>query len=132
MFDQVLIVDDDPRLVEVLRIRLEACGYCVHTAFCGEEGWSVAQKVQPQAIVLDVSMPGMDGLQVCRLVRAQPPLSATPIIVISAVTHETARRAALDAGATEFIGKPYQAAKVIAAIGAAIENQRVAGGASSA
>jgi DNA-binding response OmpR family regulator len=132
MPDQVLIVDDDPRLVQVLRIRLETCGYLVHTAYCGEDGLSAAKKVQPQAIVLDVGMPGMDGLEMCRLVRAEPELNSTPIIIISAVTHENARWAALEAGANEFIGKPYQAAKLIAALGAAIENHRVAGGASSA
>jgi DNA-binding response OmpR family regulator len=132
MSDQILIIDDDPRLVEVLRIRLEVCGYTIHTAYSGMDGWSAAKRLKPRVIVLDVSMPGMDGLQVCRLIRAEPDMAATPIIVISALAHEEARRAAIEAGATEFIGKPYQAARVIAAICGAIENRLAEEGASTA
>ena len=127
MPDQVLLIDDDPRLVMALQIRLTASGYLVHTAYSGEEGLSAARRVRPQVIVLDVNMPGMDGLQVCRAVRADEQLNATPIIIMSAVTHESARRAAMEAGASEFMGKPYQPAPVMAAIRAAIERAGAAG-----
>jgi DNA-binding response OmpR family regulator len=132
MSDKVLIIDDDPRLVEALRIRLEFCGYSIHTAYCGIDGWSATKRLRPRVIVLDVNMPGMDGLQVCRLIRAEPELATTSIIVISALSHETARQAALDAGANQFIGKPYKAAQVIAAICGAIENRLAEEGASTA
>jgi DNA-binding response OmpR family regulator len=132
MSDQLLLIDDDPRLIAALRIRLEACGYLVHAAPSGEEGLSAARRLRPRMIVLDVNMPGMDGLQVCRLVRADVEISATPIIVISAVTHEAARQAAIDAGANLFLGKPYHAAQVIAAIRAAIGGHSVSGGVCSA
>jgi DNA-binding response OmpR family regulator len=129
MPDQVLLIDDDPRLVTVLQIRLTASGYLVHIAHSGEDGLSAAKRLQPQVIVLDVNMPGLDGLQVCRLVRADQILSATPVIMMSAVTHDVARLAAMEAGANQFLGKPYQAAQVMAAIRVAIEGQRLQGGA---
>jgi DNA-binding response OmpR family regulator len=124
MSDLVLLIDDDPRLVAVLQIRLEACGYLVHAAHGGEEGLSAAKRLRPRVIVLDVNMPGMDGLEVCRLVRADGELCGTPIIVMSAVTHEAARQAATTAGANQFLGKPYQPAQVLAVIRAAVESQR--------
>jgi two-component system, OmpR family, response regulator MprA len=128
MPDQVLLIDDDPRLVMALQIRLTALGYLVHAAHGGEDGLSAAKRLRPHVIVLDVNMPGMDGLQVCRLVRADQELRATPVIMMSAVTHDIARQAAIDAGANQFLGKPYQAAQVMAAIRAAIESQRLTGG----
>jgi DNA-binding response OmpR family regulator len=125
MPDEVLLIDDDPRLVTALRIRLEASGYIVHAAHGGAEGLSTARRVRPQAIVLDVNMPGMDGLQVCRRVRADQQLKATPIIVISAVTHEAAQRTAIEAGANRFLGKPYQASQLMAVIRDAVNRQGV-------
>ena len=121
MPDHVLLVDDDPRLVEALQIRLEALGYVVYTAGNGEEGVDIARRIDPQAIVLDVSMPGMDGLTVCRVLRAEDQFQATPIIVMSAITHQEAHRAALAAGASKFMGKPYQAKKLMETIQEAIE-----------
>jgi DNA-binding response OmpR family regulator len=120
MPELVLLVDDDPRLVGALQIRLEACGYLVQPAYDGEEGLSAARRLRPRIIVLDVNMPKMDGLEVCRLVRAEQGPSATGIIVISAVSHDTVRRAAIEAGANEFLGKPYQPAQMIAAIRACL------------
>jgi len=113
-----------------LQIRLTAMGYLVHTANGGEVGLSAAKRLLPQVIVLDVNMPGLDGLQVCRLVRADQQLCATPVIMMSAVTHDIARQAAMEAGANQFLGKPYQAAQVMAAIRAAIESQRLPEGGS--
>jgi DNA-binding response OmpR family regulator len=120
MPDLVLLIDDDPRLVAALQIRLEASGRIVHTAFNGEEGFSAAKRLLPHLIVLDVNMPGIDGIQVCRLVRADPQLSAIPIILISAIKHESVRYAAMQAGATQFMGKPYLATQMMAAIRAAL------------
>src|SRR5438270_12939751 len=105
MSSHVLLIDDDPRLVAALQIRLEALGYQVCTASCGEDGIVAARRHPPDAIVLDISMPGMDGYEVCRRVRADAKLCGTPIVVISAIAHEAARRAALEAGASQFLAK---------------------------
>lgn len=94
MSDKILLIDDDPRLVEALQIRLEAAGYGVHVAYNGQDGVATAQQILPQLVILDVNMPGMDGLQVCRTLREADRLSTTPIIIMSAITHQLARRAA--------------------------------------
>ena len=127
MSDKVLLIDDDPRLVEALQIRLQASGYVVHTAGSGTDGLEAARRIVPQAIILDVNMPGMDGLEVCRMLRAEGQFGVTPIIVMSAITHEGVRRAAIEAGANQFMGKPYQAKQVMAAIQEAIEATRAVG-----
>jgi DNA-binding response OmpR family regulator len=126
MPNQILLIDDDPRLVEALQIRLEASGYGVHVAYNGEEGVAAAKRVLPQLVLLDVNMPGMDGLQVCRTLRETDPLNTTPIIIMSAITHQLARRAALDAGANNFVAKPYQAKLMMEAIREAIDGRRAA------
>ena len=118
----VLLIDDDPRLVTVLQIRLAACGYEVFSASCGEDGIAAAKRHRPQAILLDIHMPGMNGYEVCRFIRSDPDLAETPVVVVSAVGHESARRAALEAGANQFIAKPYQVAELIRTMRAAIEN----------
>jgi DNA-binding response OmpR family regulator len=130
MPDRVLLIDDDPRLVAARRIRLEASGYEVHAACCGQDGLAVAKRSRPHVIILDMNMPGMNGHEVCRLARADPDLSDTPIIVISAIAHESDRETALQAGATQFFAKPYQATNVLTAIRAAIDKRpaNLAGG----
>jgi two-component system cell cycle response regulator len=116
MQHKVLLIDDDVRLVIVLQIRLEASGYQVFTAYSGPEGLAIARQVRPDVIVLDVSMPGLDGNEVCRRVRAEPMLRGIPIIVMTAITHDSARHTSLEAGADRFIAKPYEATTVIKAI----------------
>jgi CheY-like chemotaxis protein len=124
MSEMVLLIDDDPRLVTVLQIRLEASGYTVHAEFGGPEGLAAAKRLKPNVIVLDVNMPVMDGLQVCRLIREDGELSHTPIIVMSAVAHDAAKRDAVTAGASQFIAKPYQSAQIMAAIRDVVDGER--------
>ena len=127
MRNRVLLIDDDLRLVTVLQIRLEALGYEVHTASGGADGVAAAKRNTPHVIVLDISMPGIDGYEVCRRVRADPVVRGTPIIVMSAIAHEAARHAAREAGADLFVAKPYEAAQVLAAIRAAIDDEGLPG-----
>src|SRR5580658_10334211 len=128
MPEQVLIIDDEPRLVAVLQIRLQASGFRVDVAYNGQDGLEAAARLRPQIILLDINMPVMDGLQVCRSLRADPELNAIPIIVMSAVTHEVARDNAIKAGANLFLAKPYQAPLVIAAIRATMEGKGITRG----
>jgi DNA-binding response OmpR family regulator len=116
MHERILAIDDDARLIAVLSIRLQASGYDVQTAISGEEGLLKAKSYLPHLIILDINMPGIDGYEVCRLLRSDTTLCRTPVIVMSAVTHDAARRAALEAGANMFIAKPYDASDVLKAI----------------
>ncbi|HEY4329871.1 MAG TPA: response regulator [Phycisphaerae bacterium] len=112
----VLLIDDDARLVFALRTRLKALGYQVHTASSGEDGLVAARENPPNVILLDISMPRMDGYQFCRFVRADSKLNTTPIVVISAIDNESSRRAVFEAGANRFLPKPYELGQVVEAI----------------
>jgi DNA-binding response OmpR family regulator len=119
----VLLIDDDQRLTMALQIRLQAGGYRVITANCGEDGLELARQNRPQLIVLDIHMPGMDGYAVCRGIRSDAGLRAIPVLVISAIEQESSRRAVIDAGASQFLPKPYEVTDVLAAIRSLIDNR---------
>lgn len=113
MHEQILLVDDDPRLLGALEIRLKAAGYGVQTAPDGFEGISAAALFRPDAIILDVRMPVMDGHEVCRLMRAIPELCDIPIIILSASGERSTSRTVLEAGGNVFVKKPYQAQELL-------------------
>jgi two-component system KDP operon response regulator KdpE len=101
---RVLAVDDDAALLRVLRIGLVALGHEVLTASTGAQGISQAAVGAPDVIVLDLGLPDMDGLEVCRRIRQW---SAVPIIVLSADGTEDRKIAALDGGADDYMTKPF-------------------------
>jgi two-component system KDP operon response regulator KdpE len=101
---RVLAVDDDAALLRVLRIGLVALGHEVLTASTGNQGISQAAVGAPDVIVLDLGLPDMDGLEVCRRIRQW---SAVPIIVLSADGTEDRKIAALDGGADDYMTKPF-------------------------
>jgi two-component system KDP operon response regulator KdpE len=101
---RVLAVDDDSALLRVLRIGLVALGHEVLTASTGAQGISQAAVGAPDVIVLDLGLPDMDGLDVCRRIRQW---SAVPIIVLSADGTEDRKIAALDGGADDYMTKPF-------------------------
>ena len=101
---RVLAVDDDSALLRVLRIGLVALGHEVLTASTGAQGISQAAVGAPDVIVLDLGLPDMDGLEVCRRIRQW---SAVPIIVLSADGTEDRKIAALDGGADDYMTKPF-------------------------
>jgi two-component system KDP operon response regulator KdpE len=101
---KVLAVDDDAALLRVLRIGLQALGHEVLTASTGAQGISQAAVGGPDVVVLDLGLPDMDGLDVCRRIRQW---SAVPIIVLSADGTEDRKIAALDGGADDYMTKPF-------------------------
>lgn len=118
---RILLVDDDTRIVAALRMRLEESGFEVVSATSGDEGLDAARQNPPAAVVLDLRMPGgMDGFEVCRSMKQDEHLRAIPIVVLSANGDESARREAFDAGAIDFLPKPYNSLDVLAAIRAVV------------
>ncbi len=115
----VLIVDDNPEIVVGIRLRLEALGYRTVTAVDGRSGIDSAIADQPDAIVMDVRMPGMNGLQAVAELKSRPDTNNIPIIVLSASLAD--EESALDAGAHFFIKKPYVGAELLAAICTAVD-----------
>ena len=103
---RVLIADDNPTNVRILRARLTGEGYDIVTAGDGEEALAVARETRPDLILLDVMMPKLDGLEVCRRLKAMPDFPFTPIIIVTAMTDAKDVVAGLEAGADEHLGKP--------------------------
>ncbi len=101
---KVLVIDDDPSLLRALRVGLQAGGHEVVTADNGERGISATALNAPDVVVLDLELPDLDGLAVCRAIRGW---SDVPIIVLSATGAENRKVAALDGGANDYVTKPF-------------------------
>jgi DNA-binding response OmpR family regulator len=107
---KVLVVDDDTILTDMFRDLLTASGYEVFVANSGPEGIEAARQNKPDAIVLDLTMPGIDGWQVCRAIRA---VSQVPILVLSAVVDSEGVMRALEEGADDYLIKPVPIAVLV-------------------
>jgi two-component system KDP operon response regulator KdpE len=114
---RVLVVDDDPQLVRALRITLTARGYEVTTAADASSALAAATRTRPELVVLDLGLPDLDGVAVIEAFRGW---STAPIVVLSARHHETAKVDALDAGADDYITKPFGMAELLARLRAAL------------
>jgi len=105
---RILVVDDDTRLTQLLQLVFESRGFGVTIANDGQQALQSLAKELPEAILLDLMMPGMSGLEVCRLVRADPRTSNIPIVILTARYDTAMRREAMQAGATEYLTKPIR------------------------
>ncbi len=113
---RVLVVDDEPQILRGLRTNLKARGYDVDTAADGERALDLASRQRPDVVILDLGLPGIDGVEVIRALRVW---SSTPIIVLSAREQEPDKIAALDAGADDYVTKPFGMGELLARIRAA-------------
>jgi two-component system, OmpR family, KDP operon response regulator KdpE len=101
---KILIVDDEPQITRVLRTALSTQGYSLRIAANGVEGMEAVHAWKPDLVVTDVSMPEMNGIELCREIRA---VSEVPIIVLSVRNQEATKIEALDAGADDYVTKPF-------------------------
>jgi two-component system, OmpR family, response regulator MprA len=108
----LLVVDDDPAVREALELVLGLDGFEVTTAADGREGIHTLSSGHPDAVILDVLMPGLDGLEVCRRIRASG--DRTPVLMLTARTEVTERVAGLEAGADDYLVKPFAREELIA------------------
>ena len=116
---KVLVVDDDSSLSRALRLGLQAGGHQVTTAMNGEQGISQTALTSPDVVVLDLGLPDIDGLAVCKRIRQW---SEVPIIILSASGTEDRKVAALDGGADDYVTKPFGMAELEARIRAALRH----------
>lgn len=114
---KVLIVDDDAKTVELVKLYLSRDGYRVLTAYDGNEALRLARESHPDLIVLDLMLPGIDGLEVCRTLRRE---SGVPIIMLTARTTEDDRLEGLDLGADDYITKPFSPRELAARVRAVL------------
>ena len=117
---QILIIDDDPDLLNVCTVGLGALGHDVRTAETGKEGLSDAAIYAPDVIVLDLGLPDLDGLEVCKRIRTW---STVPIIVLSADGSEDRKVDALDDGADDYLTKPFGMRELDARVRVALRHQ---------
>ena len=112
----VLVIEDDPDIVEVVTYNLEREGFTVLSATEGEDGLAQARNRHPDLILLDVMLPGMDGLEVCRRLRGEPRLCTVPVIMLTAKGEETDVVVGLEVGADEYVRKPFSPRELVARV----------------
>ena len=114
---RVLVVDDDAKTVELVKLYLNRDGYRVLTAYDGVESLRLARESRPDLIVLDLMLPGMDGLEVCRTLRDE---SDVPIIMLTARTTDEDKLTGLGLGADDYVTKPFSPRELAARVGAVL------------
>ena len=113
---RILVVDDNPTNVKILRTRLASAGYDVVTAADGEQALVTARETTPDLILLDVMMPRLDGMEVCRRLRADPDFPFTPIVLVTALSETKDVIAGLEAGGDEYLTKPIDHGALLARV----------------
>ena len=106
--NKILIVDDDPDIIEIISYNLKKENYKVFSCYNGTDSIKIAEKEKPDLIILDVMMPGMDGIQVCEKLRSKNKFNNTIIMFLSARGEDFTHIAAYDAGADDFVNKPLK------------------------
>lgn len=106
--EKILLVDDEPDILEFIRYNLQKEGYEVLTASNGKDAIEVAEKVLPDLIILDVMMPDMDGIETCSRIREIPSLKSTMVTFLTARNEDFSQLAGFDAGADDYITKPIK------------------------
>lgn len=115
---KILLVDDEPDILEIISYNLSSEGYEVITARNGSEGVSKAKKKQPHLIILDVMMPEMDGIEACEIMRRTPGLENTIITFLTARGEDYSQVAGFDAGADDYITKPIKPKVLVSKVNA--------------
>ena len=121
---RILVVDDEPQNIRLLQIRLQAEGYTVLTAASGQETLELMQADAPDLILLDIMMPGMNGFEVCQCIRAQESTQFIPVVMVTALSDKEDRIKAIEAGADDFISKPFDSYEVLARVRSLVRIKR--------
>lgn len=114
---RVLIVDDEPNIVLSLQFLLSREGYDIDVARDGESALAIAALTPPDLVVLDLMLPGLDGYEVCRRLRAADATAAVKIVVVTARAREAERVRGLEEGADAYVTKPFSTRELIATVG---------------
>ncbi len=122
--ERILVVDDEPTVREMVGLNLRADGYDVVLAARGDVALELAREREPDLVVLDVMLPGRDGLEVCRILRSE---STVPILLLSARGEEMDRVIGLEVGADDYLTKPFAMRELLARVRAMLRRRRMAG-----
>jgi DNA-binding response OmpR family regulator len=113
---KILIIEDERDILDLVCHYLEKDGFRTRTATDGAAGLAAARKDHPDLIVLDLMLPGMDGLELCKKLRAEPATALTPVIMLTAKTDETDRIVGLELGADDYLTKPFSPKELVARV----------------
>jgi len=113
---KVLVVEDDPDQLEVIRSTLKAAGFAIGTAANGIDALVKTRSVAPDLIVLDLMLPGLNGFDICESLKQDPATASVPIIMLTGMHGQFGRFAGLEAGASEFLFKPFDPDQLIAKV----------------
>jgi two-component system phosphate regulon response regulator PhoB len=122
----VLVIDDEPEMLRLLDYNLTRAGYAVLTARDGESGLAAARRHAPDLVILDIMMPGLDGLEVCKRLRQEPVTAPRPILMLTAKAEEADRVLGLELGADDYLVKPFGMRELLARVKALL--RRAEGG----
>ena len=122
----VLIVEDEPPLVELLSYNLEKAGFQIHIARDGEEALLAVEERKPDLILLDWMLPYVSGIEICRRIRRNPETRNVPIIILTARGEEDDRIRGLEAGADDYVVKPFSPSELVARVRAVLRRTRPA------
>ena len=122
----IMFVDDEPNTVNLVKllVELEHPAWIFHSAYDGETALTIAEKTPIDFVLLDISMPGMDGIEVCKRLRQMPSMAQRPIVMLTALDTPQRRTQSKAAGATDFWVKPFRPAAIVKDVARIIEDQR--------
>ncbi len=120
---KVLVVDDEDSIIELVRLGLRYEGFQVEVASDGEQGLTLAQRVNPDVLILDIMLPGIDGLEVCRRLRDNPTTSDIPILMLTAKDEVSDRILGLQTGADDYLTKPFDFYELLERVRAILRRQ---------
>jgi len=113
----ILVVDDNHDNAEIIRQYLEVRGYPITVAHSGDEALSIFERVRPALVLLDVMMPGRDGWETCRIMKAHPTLGRTiRVVMVTALDEWSDKREALQTGADDYVEKPFDLPKLVTTV----------------
>jgi DNA-binding response OmpR family regulator len=114
MAQRILVVDDDPQIIRLIRSYLETAGFAVLTARDGGGAMHAIRRERPDLVVLDIMLPGIDGLEIVRELRRDPGLAAVPVLLLTARVEDADRILGLELGADDYLTKPFNPREVVA------------------
>jgi two-component system, OmpR family, response regulator RpaA len=123
---KIVAIDDDPSIVELVKVNLEIQGHTVITAPDGIQGFAIIQQERPNLVVMDLMMPEVDGYTVCQRVRKVPELDNTPIILLTAMGELDDKVKGFDAGADDYLTKPFEIPELLVRVRALLRRSNVA------
>ena len=116
MASKIIVIEDDPLILKLISQTLQREGYEVVTATDGSEGLRKVRETHPHLVVLDISLPGLDGYQVCHHLRSEHATSKLPVIMVTAMNRPSDQRRGFETGADDYLSKPFVLSELITRI----------------